>query len=123
MPVDKRDFYLPGEAQEYCLTETFRPTCLKNEAIVMTSAIYGRMRIGRCLANEGRDVLDIIRSNSRYVGCSVDVLHIMDRRCSGKQQCEVRPIDDQDLQKEQPCPEGWKNVIYLEAKYRCISGM
>ena len=88
----------------------------------MTSAVYGRMRIGRCLANEGRDMLEIIRSDPRYLGCSVDVLKIMDRKCSGKQQCEVCPIMDPDLQREQPCLEALKNVIYLEASYRCITG-
>ena len=38
-----------GKVLEYCSFESFHPVCSNNELVVMTSAIYGRMREGRCL--------------------------------------------------------------------------
>ena len=34
---------------EYCIDETFNPQCGSGELILMHSALYGRMRVGRCL--------------------------------------------------------------------------
>ena len=62
--------------------------CLKNEVIVMTSAVYGRMRIGRCLENEGQQLLTALGHDPKYLGCSADVLLLMDKKCSGRNQCE-----------------------------------
>ncbi len=38
--------------REYCSTDTFDVTCGENEAIMMQSAIYGRMQAGRCISGE-----------------------------------------------------------------------
>jgi len=109
---------LSGELKEYCLTtEAFEAKCLKNEVIVMNSAIYGRMRIGRCL-----DAVDVssFGSGPDILGCSVDVLHILDERCSLRNQCEVVLSFDTDLIKEKPCHPGLKS--YLEAGFDCVTG-
>jgi len=87
--------------------------------IVMTSARWGRMNTGRCLdihpnllAKNGEDPL--------FLGCSQDVLSIMDRKCSGRASCDVR-IPDPVLDEIKPCyPD---QTRYLEASYVCVKGM
>ena len=73
----------------------------------MTSALYGRMKLGRCL------------SRDYYVGCSADVLPQLDERCSGKRTCHLE-IPDTDLHNLQPCPKDL--LAYLQASYKCIKG-
>ena len=86
----------------------------------MTSALYGRMRVGRCLQDEDEEMLATNRNNPRYLGCYVDVLHTMDRRCSGRNECEVKLVSDPDLQREKACNVALRS--YLEASYDCITG-
>ena len=43
---------LISEAAEYCLRETFEAHCSDNEVIMMTQAKFGRMKIGRCVAED-----------------------------------------------------------------------
>lgn len=76
--------------------------------IVMKSAKYGRMKLGRCV------------SESTKLGCSADVLNIISRKCSGKRKCEIRlGLPDSDLDALKPCGEMW---TYLEASYTCMKG-
>ena len=92
---------------EYCHFETFHPSCRwRNEVIVIKSARYGRMKLGRCV------------SESTKLGCSADVLEIVSRKCSGKRECEIR-VPDSDLGELKPCGEMW---TYLEASYTCMKG-
>lgn len=35
--------------EEYCQLETFKPRCRHGEVIVMKSARFGRMRVGKCV--------------------------------------------------------------------------
>ena len=42
-------FVLSVEAVEVCQTETFQASCVDDQVIIMTSAKYGRMRLGRCV--------------------------------------------------------------------------
>ena len=42
-------FYFSGTAVEICQTEIFTASCKEDEVIRMTSAKYGRMRLGRCV--------------------------------------------------------------------------
>jgi len=77
------------------------------------------MRIGRCLESEG-DVSSLVKDPRLALGCSVDVLPILDRRCSGRKQCIVRNTDE-DLQNERPCHEALKT--YLEVDFDCLTGM
>ena len=73
----------------------------------MTSAQYGRMKLGRCL------------SRDYYVGCSADVMPQLDEKCSGKRTCHLE-IPDTDLHNLQPCPKDL--LAYLQASYKCIKG-
>ena len=43
--------------KEYCSSETFDVSCDENEAIMMQSAIYGRMQPGRCISGQYHSVL------------------------------------------------------------------
>ena len=114
-------FFISVQYQEYCvIKEQFEASCLKNEVIVMTSAIYGRMRMGRCLEDEGGDHFRRNMDDPKFLGCSEDVLHLMDQKCSGKNQCEVRITFDKDFENIKPCHVALK--LYLEAAYTCVPG-
>ncbi len=53
------------DVQEVCHNEVFRATCADNEVIVIESAFYGRMRIGRC-----------VKTDFGFIGCFQDVLKV-----------------------------------------------
>ena len=101
------------------MSEDFSAKCLKNEVILMNNAIYGRMRVGRCLQTEISQLHAILGSDPMFLGCSVDVLDLLDEKCSGKSQCDLH-IPDAELRKEQPCHQGL--ISYLQANYDCIAG-
>ena len=96
-----------GLLRSYCQWESFNATCPRDDdVIIVTSASYGRMRIGRCLA-------------VRYaIGCSADVTDDVDRRCSGRRACSIR-IPDAELFSLQPCRKDL--VTYMEAAYKCVT--
>ena len=50
--------------------------------ILIKSAFYGRMKVGRCLPNDFGNI-----------GCQADVLSILDEDCTGKSACNVAVID------------------------------
>ena len=49
----------------------------------------------------------------------MDVLHVLDEKCSGRNVCDV-PGTDVDLRREQPCHHGL--TLYLEPVYECLTG-
>jgi len=105
--------------QEYCTAiEPFEASCLKNEVIVMTSAIYGRMKLGRCLESEERQLFVTLEKDPKFIGCSDDVMHLMNRKCSGTNRCEVRL---KDFETFKPCYAALQ--LYLEAGYKCLTGL
>ena len=113
-------FYFTGnvQAEEYCAYENFHPSCSKNEVIVITSAIYGRMKEGRCLELDKKKAAD--KQDPQYFGCSVDVLKFMDGKCSGKPACNVRVNDQELLRQESSC---YKDLMkYLESVHLCVPG-
>jgi len=87
--------------------EPMRPAVL--QVVVMLSAEYGRMRIGRC-----------VEDGLGFLGCSSNVLSLADRKCSGRQSCRIS-IPDKDFDSTRPCNKEVK--VYLEASYVCKSGM
>lgn len=95
--------------ETFCETETFNATCAVGEAILMTHARYGRMRLSRC-----------VRQDYGHVGCGADVMAAVDRRCSGRRSCEIAIPDASFSAVDQPCPQDLKP--YLEAAYRCVTG-
>ena len=95
------------EELEYCQWDTFNATCRQDEVILMRSAHYGRMKLGRCLKAD------------YFVGCSKDVLSHVDTRCSGRQTC-VLNMPDPKLFNVQPCRKDL--VAYFSASYDCVTG-
>lgn len=93
---------------DYCQDEKFTATCAADEVVLMESARFGRMRLGRCASKD-----------LGWMGCAVDVLRLTDSRCSGQQSCEISVMDPA-LRELDPCPHDvtW----YLEAAYRCVKG-
>ena len=69
----------------------------------MQTAVYGRMRKGRCVQ------YDI------QLGCSADVRGVLDSKCSGRRQCNVKINDD--FMELSSCPRELRG--YLEATYSC----
>ena len=49
----------------------------------------------------------------------MDVLHLADKRCSGRRECAIR-IPDAELDATKPCFKELKT--YLEASYTCVPG-
>jgi len=84
----------------------------------MRTAIYGRMRIGKCIrAEEVTAHKTLVGDDPRYLGCSEVVLRILDQKCSGKVSCDVRVIEISD-ENVRPCFPGLN--VHLEASYDCI---
>jgi len=99
---------LVGVISEYCETEEFVASCAgEDEMILMQTAHFGRMRLGRCLT-----------VNNGNLGCQLDVLDQLDPLCSGRRSCSVvvATIDHRAL----PCTREVRG--YLEASYVCVKG-
>ena len=97
--------YSFAERRDYCLHEIFNATCRAGSVLLMTSAVYGRMRIGRCIDGDFN------------IGCATDVLRYFDGQCTARQSCEV---DVRNLVDLHPCQRDF--MSYLEASYRCVQG-
>ena len=80
----------------------------------MESAFYGRRRLGRCIKAK------VSGQDPQSIGCFSDVMALADARCSGKFQCEIR-IPDPELDSQNSCNDELR--VYLEASYKCASGM
>ena len=106
-----------NEIQETCTGEVFESRCHGDDVIVMLSARYGRMKIGRCVKKE--PALVSIMEDPRYLGCSTDVLDIVNRQCSGRAECTMR-VNDQNFNNVVPCYDSLK--MYLETTYVCLTG-
>ena len=75
------------EIQEICQNQILDINCGPGSVLQMTSAEYGHLAVGRC-----------IKLEDDYLGCKNDVLHLLDRWCSGKQSCQVQvPNVDLDV--------------------------
>jgi len=102
---------------EYCNGEVFEPRCTGNDVIVILSAHYGRMKVGRCLQVELG--FESMLEDPRYLGCSKDVLDVVSRQCSGRSDCTQR-VNDQNFDNVNSCYTSMK--MYLEVAYICVSG-
>jgi len=83
--------------------------CQIGHTIMMTSAEYGRMNVGRC-----------IRKSEDLIGCSNNVLPLVDRWCSGRQECIIDvPTEELEAMNTQCI----KILIkYLQVTYTCLKG-
>lgn len=94
--------------ESFCETEAFNASCPAGQAILITHAHYGRMKLNRC-----------VKQDYGHVGCAADVIELTDVRCSGRSRCEIA-IPDVVFAKTRPCPEDLKP--YLEVGYNCVPG-
>jgi len=97
-----------GRCKEYCHNDELRAVCPGHSAILMTSALYGRMTIGPC-----------VKTDFGFVGCSRDVIAHLHQRCSGRRACAVR-VPDASLDMTDPCNQDLKS--YLDVSYTCVPG-
>ena len=92
---------------EYCQFETFIANCSASEVVLVTSASYGRARLGRCTTMDYGSL-----------GCSADVTELLDARCSGHRYCS---LDVSSLRAVlQPCPNDLTS--YLDVSFHCVPG-
>jgi len=107
------------ESGTYCQLEAMTARCRWNsEVILVTSARWGRMAANRCLQIHP-NVLAVLGHDPLFLGCSQDVLFLMDSKCSGRSECEIH-IPDSDLDEVKPCYQDLKS--YLTASYSCVKG-
>ena len=96
-----------GVIREHCQGEDFIASCNQGEVITITTAMYGSMKLGRCLDDD-----------YGHLGCAADVVDKADGQCSGKRECMIKiPNKEMDTRK---CPRDFTR--YLEISYRCKSG-
>jgi Galactose binding lectin domain len=95
--------------QESCQADMFTATCEDGHVIIMQSALYGRMKQGRC-----------VKGDYGHLGCSRNALPYMEAECSGRRECRFR-VFDSPLRDQSPCPEDMAS--YLESSYTCLNGM
>jgi len=95
--------------QSVCQSEYFRAKCSGiDEVLMVTSALYGRMHISKC-----------VKENFGFIGCSTDVLELVDAQCSGRRECSMRILDE-NFGNAKPCHDDLKT--YLQVNYRCVKG-
>ena len=73
----------------------------------MTSAHYGRMRVGECV------------QTNYQIGCKTDVTSQIGSRCSGDRKCELTHPEPA-FARLQPCRSDLQ--MYIEVNYQCVSG-
>ena len=76
---------------------------------MMTSAEYGRMNVGRC-----------IRKPDEFMGCSNDVLPLLDKWCSGRRECTIDVPNDELERMNEACLDIL--IKYLKISYSCLKG-
>lgn len=94
--------------REYCETDRFTASCQDDEVIFMERALYGRMRLGRC-----------VKQDLGFIGCYQDVLGLANWKCSGRRHCSIL-IPDPDFDTTKPCLQELKT--FFEASYICLKG-
>lgn len=100
--------FFTGGVLEYCAGHAFEPSCLDGQVVVMKSARYGHIQLGKCV--------DLDFGN---FGCAVDQLKFLDKECSGLDKCSVI-ANDESMGADLPCASAF--VRYLEASYSCQEG-
>lgn len=94
--------------RDYCQSKYFNATCDKGHVLIMDKAQYGRMKAGTCITSEYGNI-----------NCAADVRSHMDKKCSGRRQCQVY-VAEPELHDLNPCPRDF--AAYLEASYDCVKG-
>ena len=88
--------------------DSYQARCPQNSVIMMTSSVYGRINVGKCIS-----------SGQSNMGCQTDVLTKMDTICSGNRECVVERLVSK-LVEFNPCPAG--TTPFLKVSYSCAKG-
>ena len=102
-------YVIPTLFSEYCTFESFEPDCPEGQVVVVQHAVYGRMRVGKCLTTDF------------YIGCAINVLQIADSSCSGRPNCRIT-IPNPEMTEAVHCLEDPSLHAYLEASSSCVAG-
>ena len=97
------------DVKEICTGEAVKIVCGHSELIMMTSAEYGRKQVGRCL-----------RKADDFMGCTNDVLPLLDRWCSGRSECTLSVPTEELENANTACLDILK--MYLRITYTCLEG-
>lgn len=98
--------FVSADSRDFCMHESFSARCQHGSLVLMLSAFYGRMRLGRCISGDFN------------IGCSTDVISYFDAQCTGKRSCDVSVRNLIDIH---PCQRDFTS--YLDASYKCVQGM
>ena len=94
--------------QTVCEYEELTVQCPGQSRIIMKEAEYGHIGISKC-----------IDADIGHFGCKVNVLEILDGKCSGQQTCKI-VASDPSLMNLNPCMKGLR--IFLQFSYICVAG-
>ena len=83
----------------------FIASCPPNHMILVSRAEYGRMAGSSCINNAH--------------GCSLDVVILLDKQCSGRPNCEVF-VANLVPEEHQPCNKDYRS--FLRVSYTCLPG-
>ena len=92
-----------------CIGDDTRIQCQRDQIITVNKADYGRMEIGECITKV-----------NDFMGCTNDVLPLLDRWCSGRRECTVSVPHNELENMNQDCLEVL--IKYLKIEYTCMNG-
>ena len=101
--------YVTSELQEVCDGQEFIAECQGDMALLVQSAVLGRMRLGKCVLND-----------FGYIGCKNDVLRLADKWCSGLSRCNFLISNEELKEANKACAADLN--LYLEIVYSCVPG-
>ena len=83
-------------------------TCDPGQVMVLSSASYGRMQLSRCIVS------------NEAIGCSNDVMFLLDQWFSGLPSCEKDVPNEQLTLANVNCMKALR--AYLDVSYSCLKG-
>ena len=102
--------------KEFCNSEIFEPSCLRNEVLLIKKAHFGREKLGKCIKMEGE--FDEYLSKPGYINCYTGVRHIIEPQCAGKQSCKLHVVG---IEADSKCSNVFKD--HLDVDHTCLKGM
>jgi len=94
---------------DVCKWQAFEADCGQDSVIIIDRALFGRMRLGSCLAE-----------SFGHVGCVADVQPLLERHCAGRHQCRLELPNVELDRSPHGCPPDL--LSYLELEYHCQLG-